>query len=118
MPYARDLQKVVIHCFSQSQNFADRTITQNWYIGIGAPITYPKNDVLRSIIASIPLSNLVLETDAPFLPPQALRGKQNHPAYIADFAPSIAQLYNITTEDLAHQTTTNAYKLFELPNMK
>ncbi len=113
--YRKEIKRAVIHCFSQNQDFADVVLEWGFYLGIDAPITYPKNDLLRSIVAKVPLQSLVLETDAPFLPPQKLRGNKNHPAYIADFAPLIAELKQTTVEEVGRVTTANAISLFNLP---
>lgn len=110
-PYAGELQ-ATIHCFSEDLSFAQQVIAWKLYIGIGAPITYPKNERLRQIVTAVDLSSIVLETDAPFLPPQSLRGKQNHPQHIALIAQFIAQLRGTTHHDVAQQTTRNALTLF------
>ena len=112
--YHKQIKRAVIHCFSQPQDFADEVLKWGFYLGIDAPITYPKNELLRSVVINAPLTSLVLETDAPFLPPQALRGKKNHPAYIAMFAGVIADLKGVSVEEVAAVTTKNAQKLFGL----
>ena len=112
--YAKDIKRAVIHCFCQSQDFADQVIEWGFYLGIDAPITYPKNELLRSVVKNVPLENLVLETDAPFLPPQKLRGKGNSPAYIPMFTPLIADIKGVSVDDVARVTTANALKLFSL----
>lgn len=108
----------VFHCFLQSLPFAQQVIEWGFYLGFGAPVTYPKNTELRELIKHIPLERIVLETDAPFLPPQALRGKQNKPSYIPLFAPVIADCKQITPEKLAQETTRNAITLFGLQEVK
>lgn len=113
--YRREIDRAVIHCFSQSQDFANTVLAWGFYLGIDAPITYPKNEQLRSIVANTPLESLVLETDAPFLPPQAFRGKKNYPAYLPLFVPVIAELKNCSIEEVGSVTTKNAKRLFGLP---
>ncbi|MFH0898391.1 MAG: TatD family hydrolase [bacterium] len=110
--YKKNSPKVVIHCFSQKQDFADIVVGWGFYIGIDGHITYPKNDDLRLVIKSVALERLLLESDAPFLPPQQMRGKQNSPAYIPLFAQTIADLKGISLEQLATATTMNARKFF------
>jgi TatD DNase family protein len=112
--YKGDIKKGTMHCFSYDQDFADEAIAMGFFIGIDAPITYPKNELLRNIVKSLDLRHIVLETDAPFLPPQEFRGKQNHPQYLAIVAECIAQLKNETVESVAQQTTKNAKQLFGL----
>lgn len=102
----------VIHCFQQSLAFAQTVIEWGFYIGIDAPITYPKNGPFREIVAQIPLSSIVLETDAPFLPPQEYRGRPNHPAYLPGFAQTVADLHGVTREELAASSSNNARRLF------
>lgn len=102
----------VIHCFSQNADFAKQVLDWGLYIGIDGHITYPKNNALRDIIKNIPLNRLLLETDAPFLPPQQFRGKQNSPIYIPLIAQFIASLRNIKLEELEETTTQNTKDLF------
>ncbi len=102
----------VIHCFSYDQAFAHQVTDWGFVLGIGGVITYPKNDFLRTIVAAINLQHIILETDAPYLPPQVIRGKKNHPKHIATIAQYIAELRNQPLEDIAHQTTINACTVF------
>jgi TatD DNase family protein len=104
----------VLHCFSEDLSFAEHVIEQNFLIGIGGPLTYPANDKLRDVLKHIPLEKILLETDAPFLPPQCIRGKENHPKYILTIAQFLAELRNQSLEEIAEQTTKNAYELFGL----
>lgn len=104
----------IIHCFSGDQPFATFCTSIGFVLGIGGPLTYPKNDALRAIFAALPLEKIVLETDAPFLPPQEIRGKQNHPKYIATIASFLAQLRDIPFERVAQVTTKTAQSLFGL----
>ncbi len=112
--YVKEIKGGVIHCFCQKQDFADVVLGWGLYVGIDGPITYPKNDWFREIVADIPLNRILLETDAPFLPPQQFRGKQNHPAYIPIFAQTVADLHNVSLEKLAEVTTNNAENLFSI----
>ncbi len=112
--YKGEIKKATMHCFSYDQAFADEAIAMGFFIGIDAPITYPKNDDLRNVVKSLDLRHIVLETDAPFLPPQEFRGKQNHPKYLAIVAQCIAELKKESVESVAQQTTKNAKLLFGL----
>jgi len=111
-PYAKNITGAVIHCFSQNQAFANTVIQWGFYIGIDAPITYPKNEQLRDIVRNISLNNIIFETDSPFLPPQEYRGKQNRPAYIPLFAQTVADLKKETLAVVQEVTTANVKKLF------
>jgi len=110
-----DIKRGIIHCFSEDQAFADTVLSWGFALGIGGTLTYPKNNVLRSIVINTPLSRMVLETDAPFLPPQSLRGKQNSPANIAIIAEYMAELKQVPVADVAQQTTQEAERIFALP---
>lgn len=106
----------VLHCFSLDLGAArDIAAWGNWYIGIDGPVTYPKNDWLREVVATMPLEFLLLETDAPFLPPQAFRGKQNSPIHIPLIAEAIAQARGCSVDEVGAVTTQSAQKLFALP---
>jgi TatD DNase family protein len=82
-------------------------------LGIGGTVTYPKNNLLRDVVKTVGINALVLETDAPFLPPQIIRGKQNSPEQIFTIAHYVAELLEISFEDVASVTTANAEKLFQ-----
>lgn len=112
--YRNETLRAVFHCFSESADIARAIIERNYYIGFGGSITYPKNTALRAIASTIPLEHIVLETDAPFLPPQPFRGKLNQPSYIAFIAQFLADLRNTNKADIAQQTTSNAMHLFNL----
>jgi TatD DNase family protein len=112
--YHKEIKRCVIHCFSEGFDFAKQAIDWGFYLGIGGTITYPKNDLLRNIAKSINLKDIVLETDAPFLPLQANRGKQNAPKYIKNIAQYIAELKNVSFDEVANITTFNAKRLFKI----
>jgi TatD DNase family protein len=110
--YSGDRLRGVAHCFLQDANFAQKIIDWGFYVGLDAPITYPKNEWLRTLFASLPLERIVLETDAPFLPPQQYRGQQNKPTYIPLIAQALAQIKNIDRSVIEQTTTDNARSLF------
>ena len=110
--FKRDVTRGIVHCFSENLDFAHLAIELGYALGIGATITYPKNEYLRTVVTTVPLTSIVLETDAPFLPPQTLRGKQNSPHYIPYIAEYIAQLRTISVEEVASTTTQRAQKIF------
>lgn len=104
----------VIHCFSEDVKFAQKALDLKFKLGIGGTLTYPKNEQLRDIFSSVDLEHIVLETDAPFLPPQSIRGKQNTPAQINTIAHFLADLRKVSYETIAQETTKNAQKLFKI----
>lgn len=110
--YKSNSLKAVIHCFSEDLAFAQRAISAGYFLGVGGTATYPKNNELRAIIKTVGIESVVLETDAPFLPPQAVRGKQNRPAYIPLIANFLAELCGVSFEHIAHLTTRNTLALF------
>ncbi|MBT3455494.1 TatD family hydrolase [bacterium] len=104
----------ILHCFCQDIELAKEVIKMGYYLGIGGPITYPKNEQLRETIKKVGLDCLVLESDAPFLPPQIIRGKSNAPMYVQNVAQYIAELFDQPLENVANITTNNAKKIFGL----
>ena len=100
-----------IHCFSETLHFARKAIDLGFVLGIGGTITYPKNEHLRATLKTIGLDHCVLETDAPFLPPQIIRGKTNHPLYTQTVAQYIAKLVDVDYATV-EITTKNALRIF------
>jgi len=114
----RDVQPTgyqgVIHCFSSDKQIMETLLSLGFYISFAGPLSYKKNDVLREACAACPQDRLLLETDAPFLPPQTLRGKRNESAYMLETAAVMAELHGLSLEKLAELTTANARRLFRL----
>ncbi len=101
----------IFHCFSGSYESAIQIINAGFYLGIGGVITY-KNAGLAAVIDKIDLAHLVLETDAPYLSPVPFRGKRNESSYIKYVAEKIANIKNISVEEIGSITTTNAENIF------
>lgn len=101
-----------MHCFSYDLEFAMRSIELGFVLGIGGTMTYPKNNTLRQVVQSVGLEHIILETDAPFLPIQSMRGKQNSPVYIQDIAQFIGNMLEEPWEVVAERTTDNAQRIF------
>lgn len=114
-PYKHELKRVVMHCFSENVAAAQEVAALGFMVGISGAVTYPKNNELRSVVSTLGLNQIVLETDAPFLPPQIARGKKNYPKYIAVIAHYIAQHLQVPYDEVVNTTTGNATKLFALP---
>ncbi len=104
----------VIHCFSEDLLFAQHAQKLGFAIGIGGTITYPKNGMLREVCRTMPLSSIILETDAPFLPPQPLRGTQNSPTNIPMIAQYLADLKETSINDVGVTTSQTARTLFTI----
>ncbi|MBI3313501.1 MAG: TatD family hydrolase [Candidatus Omnitrophica bacterium] len=104
----------VMHCFSSDKDTLLRFVDLGFYISFAGPLTYKKNDSLREACKACPADRLLLETDAPFLPPQSMRGKRNESSLMIETAQVAAELQNVDLEVLANQTTKNARKVFGL----
>ncbi len=110
----KGLLKGIIHCFQQDRDFAKVAIDMGFVLGIGGPITYPKNDGLREVIKSAGLEKIVLETDAPFLPPQKFRGKLNTPSLLPYSVEKLAEIFLVTKEEVILKTTSNVKRIFKI----
>ena len=102
----------VLHCFSGDLEMARKCVEMGFYISFAGPLTYPKNDVLRSIAAALPVDVMLVETDCPYLSPQKWRGKRCEPAYVRSTAEKLAEIKGLTLEDIARITSLNAWRLF------
>jgi len=100
------------HCFSGSLEDALKITEMSFYLSFTGNITFKKTDELRSIASKIQLQHLLLETDSPFMTPVPHRGKRNEPANIPLIAQKIAELHNVSVEDIGRITSANAFKLF------
>jgi TatD DNase family protein len=102
----------VMHSFSGDVDFARKLVSLNFHIGITGPVTFNNSQLLQSVVSSLPLENILIETDAPFLTPHPYRGKRNEPAYVCKVAEKIAELKNQTLEYVAQLSTSRADQLF------
>ncbi len=102
----------VIHCFNGDANVAQQYLDMGFYLSVGGYIGYPASRNSYNTIQTIPLDRLLIETDAPFLPPQTYRGKRNEPAYVAITAGVLANIIRVPPETIARVTTENALRLF------
>ncbi len=103
----------VIHCFSGSLEMAKKFISLGFLLGIGGVVTF-KNSKLFEVIEKLELTNIVLETDSPYLTPEPNRGKTNESSNIPYIAQKIAEIKNISLEKVAKITTENAIRVFDL----
>ena len=106
----------VLHAFSADLETGCAAMEAGFYLGIAGPITYPKSEQYRSLIAKCPLERLILETDAPYLSPQPVRGQRNEPANIPLVAAEIALLFKVNIREVAERTSKNASSLFSWNN--
>src|SRR3989338_1741342 len=106
--------KAVVHCFSGGDDFLKKCLDLGFFISFTCNITYPKAENLRNLVKETPIDRLFLETDAPFLPPQELRGKRNEPAFVEILAGEFARIKEISVEEVAKITTENAKNFFKI----
>ncbi len=102
----------VLHSFLTAWETAEEALEMGYYLGFTGPLTYPKNDELRAVVERVPLDRLLVETDAPFLSPQAHRGKRNEPAFVQLIATQMAEILGLKEVTIAAMTTDNAACLF------
>ncbi len=105
----------VFHCFTGDEAQAAHIKSYGGFkLGIGGVLTYKKAG-LDSVLKQIPLEDLILETDAPYLAPVPFRGKRNESSYLVHIAEKLTDVYELTLREIAAQTTQNAIELFNLP---
>ncbi|MBM3181991.1 MAG: TatD family deoxyribonuclease [Chloroflexi bacterium] len=102
----------VLHSFNGNLETAQKALALNFYIGVTGPVTYKNADEKREIIKQLPITKLLIETDAPFLSPVPHRGKRNEPAYVRHIADKIAEIHFKSPAEIASITTANAARLF------
>jgi TatD DNase family protein len=102
----------IFHCFTGNLEQAKKVLTYNLKLGIGGVVTF-KNGKLDQFINQIPLSEIVLETDAPYLAPAPFRGKRNESAYLHEVANKLAEVYDVSFLEIAKTTSKNAFKIFK-----
>ena len=105
----------VMHCFGGGWEQARRSLDLGFLISFAGNLTYPKAQPLRDVASRVPLDCALVETDAPWLAPNALRGKRNEPAYVTQTAQNLAELHKVSPDEVAAATTRNFARLFNLP---
>lgn len=105
--------KGILHCFTGNLEQARKAIELGFYLGIGGVVTYKKAG-LDEVLKHIPLKNLVLETDSPYLAPVPYRGKPNESSYLVYIAQKLAELYETSIEEIAAVTTDNSVSIFKI----
>jgi TatD DNase family protein len=102
----------VMHCFTESYEMAKQAIDLGFYISFSGIITFKNAESLRETVKKLPIENILIETDSPYLAPVPNRGKLNEPSNVRFVAEKIAELKGISTEEVAEITTNNFFKLF------
>ena len=117
-PLARELidraggARGMVHCFSEGPDEVDEWMRRGFAVSFAGPVTYPKNDALRRAAARASADRLLVETDAPYLAPQARRGSRNEPAFVLETLAAVAAARGQEPEALGRQIAENAQKLF------
>jgi TatD DNase family protein len=104
----------ILHCFTSTLEDARRGIDMGFLISFAGNSTYPKTQNIRDVAKELPLSSILIETDAPYLAPQPYRGKRNEPAYVAEVARTLASVRNCSPDEVAATTSDNFRRFFGL----
>ncbi len=102
----------VMHCFSSGPELAQAALELGFYLSMSGIATFPKSAQVREIFAAAPVDRILVETDAPYLAPPPHRGRRNEPAYTAHTAAKGAEVFDMSLEDFAKQTSANFDRLF------
>ena len=103
----------VIHCFTASYELAKAALSIGFYISFSGIITFKNADELRDSCRKIPIDRILVETDAPFLAPVPFRGNRNEPSYITETIKKVAEIKNLSEEEVINITTKNFFELFK-----
>lgn len=104
----------ILHCFTGSVKEAEGVLKRGWHLSLSGIVTFKKSEVLREVAAMVPLNQLLIETDSPYLAPQSKRGKPNEPAFLPETARCVALAKGISVEEVAKATFKNGEQLFAL----
>lgn len=102
----------VMHCFTEDYSMAKEALDMGFYISLSGIVTFKNAHIVHDVAKKVPLDRLLVETDCPYLAPMPYRGKDNYPHYVQYVAKHIAELRNISFDELASQTTENFFRLF------
>lgn len=104
----------VLHCFTGTLEEARQGIELGFMVSFAGNLTYPRAEGLREVARALPLDSLLVETDSPFLAPQAHRGQRNEPAYVAEVARALGNVRDLTPEEVAAATAANFRRFFQI----
>jgi TatD DNase family protein len=113
--WAESKRAGIMHCFSGSLALAQRALELGFLISFSGIVTFKKAEDLRAVARQVPLDRLLIETDCPFLAPVPFRGKRNEPAYVVEVARCLAELRELSVEQIGEITTDNFLRVFSLP---
>lgn len=112
--YKPDGLRGVWHCFEGDWTLAKQILDLGFYLGFTGNITYGDKEDVKEVLMNVPLDQILIETDAPYLAPNPFRGQRNEPAFVVEVARRIAEYRGITVEEIGEETSANAIKLFNL----
>jgi TatD DNase family protein len=104
----------VLHCFTGTVEEAQQVLERGWFLSLSGIVTFKKSEELRQVAKMVPLNQLLIETDSPYLAPQNRRGKVNEPAFLIETAETIAKLKGISLKELSIATLENSSRLFKI----
>lgn len=104
----------VLHCFTGTVDEAKEVIKRGWMLSLSGIVTFKKSDALREVAAFVPLTQLLIETDSPYLAPQSKRGQRCEPAFVEEVARVIANVKKLDVSEIASATCANAKRFFAL----
>jgi TatD DNase family protein len=102
----------VLHCFTGDCSEAEQVLERGWYLSLSGIVTFKKSTSLKEVAKMVPLSQLLIETDTPYLAPQSQRGKMNEPSFLPEIAQVIAELKGCSVKEVVQATSQNAKRLF------
>ena len=105
----------VFHCYSEDASFAKKLRDMNFLVSFTGVITFKKSDATRAVLKEIPLEQIMVETDGPYMAPEPYRGKRSESAHVVEMAKTIAAVKGVSFEEVCEVTTQNACRLFGLP---
>ncbi len=108
----------ILHCFTGTYAHAKRALDLGFMISFAGNVTFPKAQQIRDAAKEVPLENMLIETDCPYLAPVPHRGKRNEPAFVRETARAIGELRGLSAEEIGLQTTRNFHSFFSLPEKR
>ena len=112
--HADKLKGAVLHCYSGGIELARSYLDRGFYFSVSGQITYRRSEALRETVRSIPVESILLETDAPYLAPQAVRGRRNEPCFLTHTARCLAELKEMRYDEVCRVTSSNAARVFSM----
>ena len=111
---SKDAKRVggVFHCYAEDAEFATSLSRIGFFVSFPGVLTFKKSESTRAVCSQIPLDQILIETDAPYMAPEPLRGKRCEPSYVVETAKCLASIKGVTLEEVARITTRNTLKLF------